>query len=205
MGKKQKDKIKKYQAGFTLIELLVVISIIGLISSIAMTSFFRARIKARDAQRVANVQQLAKAFNLYVSSPGASYPSTGNAPVCIGKGTTETCWPSSIGGAVSGSDTVKNALASVMSSAPKDPNPGREPGSNYSFLYTTQPILPSCEYPANPAPVTGKFILWKPENTPTFTSVDCLGVGFMTCCSDAGGSGPCGDTRGWYCAYKFDN
>jgi len=51
--------------GFTLIELLVVISIIGLLSSIVLTSLNDARAKARDAQRVSDIGQIRLALQLY--------------------------------------------------------------------------------------------------------------------------------------------
>jgi prepilin-type N-terminal cleavage/methylation domain-containing protein len=59
---------KKYnQNGFTLIELLVVITIIGLLSSLAVVSLNSARIKARDALRKADMAQMRTAVNLYYS------------------------------------------------------------------------------------------------------------------------------------------
>jgi len=61
---------------FTLVELLVVIAIIGLLSTVATVSMSSARVKARDAQRKANLVQISKALELYYSDNGG-YPSTG--------------------------------------------------------------------------------------------------------------------------------
>lgn len=62
--------------GFTLIELLVVISIIGILSSVVVTSLAEARTKARDAKRVAEIQQVRTALEMYYNGAG-SYPQVG--------------------------------------------------------------------------------------------------------------------------------
>jgi prepilin-type N-terminal cleavage/methylation domain-containing protein len=62
--------------GFTLIELLVVISIIGLLSSVVLASLNSARVKANDARRISDLQQLQTALGFY-------YDDNGSYPVCM--------------------------------------------------------------------------------------------------------------------------
>lgn len=69
-----KEKIDRNK-GFTLIELLVVIAIIGLLASVVLVSLNSSRTKARDAKRVADMNQLLKAFELYFNDK-SSYPTT---------------------------------------------------------------------------------------------------------------------------------
>jgi len=72
----------KNKAGFTLIELLVVIAIIGLLASVVLLALNSARAKSRDAKRLADVRQIASAFELYFNDNSA-YP-TGTASVAAG-------------------------------------------------------------------------------------------------------------------------
>jgi len=64
------------RAAFTLIELLVVISIIGLLSTIAVTAMGSSQMAARNARRMGDMMQIAKALDLYYNDFGA-YPTTG--------------------------------------------------------------------------------------------------------------------------------
>lgn len=67
------------QRGFTLVELLIVIAIIGILSSVVMSSLNSARAKARDANRVASIQEMQKAIESYYADygvyPGATFGS----------------------------------------------------------------------------------------------------------------------------------
>ncbi len=70
---------KKYigqRSGFTLIELLVVLSIIGLLSSILLSSLKTATLKSRDTKRLSDLRQMVTALELYRNDNGG-YPSTG--------------------------------------------------------------------------------------------------------------------------------
>lgn len=70
----------KKQIGFTLIELLVVITIIGLLSTLAVVAFNGARMKARDARRVADVKQIQTALALYYSYEDIYPVASGTVP-----------------------------------------------------------------------------------------------------------------------------
>ena len=66
-------QITSKRTGFTLLELLVVIAIIGLLASIITVSVNLARIKARDAKRIADFKQIQNALALYYDDNG-KYP-----------------------------------------------------------------------------------------------------------------------------------
>jgi len=68
----QENRTKK---GFTLIELLIVIAIIGILASIVLVSLSNARAKARDAQRLAQIDSVRKALEIYFLEHG-EYPSS---------------------------------------------------------------------------------------------------------------------------------
>jgi general secretion pathway protein G len=67
--------MKKREKGFTLIELLVVIAIIGILSSVVLASLNNARRKSRDARRLADLQQIKLAAELYFDQ-NRTYPTT---------------------------------------------------------------------------------------------------------------------------------
>lgn len=75
---------KRSKKGFTLIELLVVIAIIGILASIILASLNSARIKSRDARRIADVKEIQLALELYFNSNNA-YPTAQSALVTGGQ------------------------------------------------------------------------------------------------------------------------
>lgn len=113
-------KMQEKSRGFTLIELLVVIAIIGLLSSMVLASLNTARSKARDARRLADINQIQKALEFHYDDHG-SYPIMG-----WGNSTPAGSWT-----------TFQTQLAAYMSTLPKDPQNtgGYTYGGGYTYSY----------------------------------------------------------------------
>src|SRR3989338_3373965 len=81
------DKINdkhSYRRGFSLVELLIIISIIGLLSSVVITTVSSVKIKAKEAKVKAEVHNIRLAFESYATEHGG-YPNPGQASLwCIG-------------------------------------------------------------------------------------------------------------------------
>lgn len=67
---------ERKRSGFTLIELLVVVAIIGLLATISIISFSSARMKARDAKRMADLKRIGDALEIYYQENGYYPPSS---------------------------------------------------------------------------------------------------------------------------------
>ncbi len=67
----ERDSVSKVTtpilAGFTLVEIMVVIGIIGILATIVLAALNAGRSKSRDANRAANLKEMAKAINFYDS------------------------------------------------------------------------------------------------------------------------------------------
>ncbi|MBI4458179.1 prepilin-type N-terminal cleavage/methylation domain-containing protein [Candidatus Uhrbacteria bacterium] len=62
--------VRATKKGFTLVELLVVISIIGVLSTLAIVAFTRARAAAREAKAKGDIKQMALAVGLLFADTG---------------------------------------------------------------------------------------------------------------------------------------
>ena len=105
-------KRDKFRSGFTLIELLVVISIISLLSSVVLASLNSARVKSRDAKRIAELRELSTALELFYHDKGYYPRDTVNATVA-------GCWRGTANWIPDGSDY--NWSNPYISKQPQDP------------------------------------------------------------------------------------
>lgn len=111
-----------------MIELLVVIAIIGMLSSVVLASLNSARMKARDARRIADLNQIKLALELYFDTNGY-YPQSDCGWDCNGYrySYSASSW-----------NALAADLAPYMSSLPVDPrggssNPPWSGGYNYTY------------------------------------------------------------------------
>ncbi|MES2214202.1 MAG: type II secretion system protein [Patescibacteria group bacterium] len=72
----------KIERGFTLIELMVVIAIIGILSTMVLSSLQNAKIKAYDAKRKADLKSILTAYASYNLSGGAPLTNYGCGGGC---------------------------------------------------------------------------------------------------------------------------
>ena len=124
------------RAAFTLVELLVVISIIALLSTIAVTAMGSARKQARNTKRISDIKQLATAFYLAYNNNG-SYPAGGWACVttaCTG-GWVSIGADSTIDGIIFGSN-------GYMAAKPTDPTGDAKTYGGY--VYASNYTPPDC-------------------------------------------------------------
>jgi len=82
--------IGKFYRGFTLVELLVVIAILAILSTLGVSNFQTARIKARDLSRKSDLQTIAKSLEAYVNDH-RTYPSSDSSGRIICITPTTTC------------------------------------------------------------------------------------------------------------------
>lgn len=68
------QSLRRRSGGFTLVELLVVIAIIGVLATLVLLQLGTARGRARDTQRITQVNQIRTAVEQYYEDNSGSYP-----------------------------------------------------------------------------------------------------------------------------------
>lgn len=132
--------------GFTLIELLVVLAVVGVLSGIVMQSLSSARTKARNVQRLENVESIAKAFQVATTGTTNHFPSSGGVgPVCLG--TTSTCW-----GGYPAAPNINTLVRSGLASDVIPRDPFFQSGMGDAYVYNSNVGTPS-----------GAYLYWRME------------------------------------------
>jgi prepilin-type N-terminal cleavage/methylation domain-containing protein len=92
--KERNMKIKLSRAaGFTLVEIMIVVAIIGLLATIAIPNFVRARLKAQQSACINNLRQIDGAKQTWALENRASQatvPTIANIQPYLGRGTQGT-------------------------------------------------------------------------------------------------------------------
>ena len=158
-------KFKNKTTGFTLIELLVVISIVAVLSGVIFQSLNSAKMRARNAQRLASVDQIAKGFQVATTGTNNSMPETDLALnsgwQCLGK---KSCWGDFFSGVTNPlPDTVTPILVMGMSSSPAVDSYFSDGQTGDAVVYygskTTAPTLLD-ELENNLTPTPGAYLAW---------------------------------------------
>lgn len=167
-----RTKKQKTRAGFTLIELLVAIAIVGVLSGVVLQSLNSARAKSRNAQRLTEIDQLNKAFELSATGGTNALPTTTISPtnyyICLGltADTSPTCG----GLATTGGTVAQNNLATAINTIVSNNLANKVIPRDSSFLTN---IGTAYLYRSNltpPAGITtdpGAYLSWVVESTVT--------------------------------------
>jgi len=107
-----------------LVELLVVIAIIGVLATLILLQLGVARSKARDAKRIADVNQLRTGIEIYFDDHSGSYPGAALCPVAVGG----ACTIPGLAPNWDGDDLTPYLSARIL---PKDPLTGNQ----YSYAW----------------------------------------------------------------------
>lgn len=118
--------MSKTRSGFTIVELLIVIVVIAILAAISIVAYNGVQQRARDSQRVQDMQTITKALELY-------YIDNGRFPTGGGSTNINTWWTTS-------SDASWQNLASALvpkyiSALPKDPNQSTDDAMSGDFSY----------------------------------------------------------------------
>jgi prepilin-type N-terminal cleavage/methylation domain-containing protein len=127
VGKSMFKTLKKAQQGFTIIELLIVIAIIAILAGLVLNNFQGAQAKARDTQRVTDINNVHSKLEEYYNENGA-YPQT----------FTQATFPGIDGSSLTDAD----GAAIVINAAVADETAAlavTNPGNTNEYLYVAFP------------------------------------------------------------------
>jgi len=143
-----------------LIELLVVIAIIGALSGVVLQSLNSARVKSRDTQRLASIDQINKALELAATGGTNSLPGGGNNYFCVGltADTSPTCSVSATKYSATLNTIITTNLAGTI---PRDPRFINGIGTAYLYNSNVDPDG------AGTVLTTGAYLSWVKEATGT--------------------------------------
>lgn len=165
--------MKNTKNGFTLIELLVVIAIIGLLSGVVLGSLSDARVKARNVQRLSDIDQINKALEIYATG-GKVFPPTGaDLWFCVKK-TSCTSPAGATIGLMQTAPTLTTALTPNISVIPGDPTFITGFGDDYTYSSNADP-----DGVAGTIFTRGAYLSWVVENTGQSSSVACGRGGYL--------------------------
>lgn len=71
---------RKNKTGFTIVELIIVIAVIGVLASISLIAFTNVQNRARDTQRLADIDKLVKNIEIYLVRNDRLPPRSPSAP-----------------------------------------------------------------------------------------------------------------------------
>ena len=120
--------ISKACQGFTLIELLVAMSILAILSTIAMASFRSTQMRGRDVQRKSDLKQISNALEMYYNDK-KMYPGSNVAGQILGCPSAPVA-AACVWGAEGTTSEFKDANTTYFKKLPKDP-------SAFNYFYHT--------------------------------------------------------------------
>lgn len=175
-----KKSLKKQLQGFTLIEVLIVLAIIGLLSSVVLTSFNLVRSKSRDAKRLADIRQINSAIQMYINDIGhAPYVGTYNCKITNGIPNNSQDCKSVLDSNASTWDQLAADLSPYLPKLPHDPQSAIVGQYRYAYIppsYEPYACSPSCTTGADMSPTNYAIYARKIENTNTFSNFFYSGV-----------------------------